>query len=212
MARKITLKEKKNALRAVIGGVLLASVVVAGLAVLLLFGAEYKSGPSDDFVQEILFRVFVPTLQVQDDPAGTGTYVTLIACALVALTSAFCAITRREWTLTWVGSFFGTAFGPLAAVGIYLIGTSDLYFKQDSISAMLTGRRDEPYERKDPFLAVVAVAVTALFIGGALSAVIFMITDNLAFSILIQVGLLLMIYLLVISVHSKLHDRKTASA
>ena len=197
--------------RPVKGGIALAILVIVSLIVFFLFGAEQESTHADDPLASALVFVFVPKAQILEDNASIGLYAVFVACTVIALVSAFYAVTRKEWTLAWIGSLFGTAFGPFTLVPILMIGTSDLFFQHDSISERLQNRTGSRFVRKDPFLGVIGAVVVAFLGGTSLVVILDAITNNLALSILLQVGILIVIFWSITSVQSILDQKKKAS-
>lgn len=179
-------------------------VVLAGLTVFLLFGADHQDHPSDDPASEVLIFVFIPAMLVDNDDDMFRIQAVVTAFAAVALMAAVLSILRREWSIAWICSLFGTIFGPLSLVGVYLIGTSDLEFRHDSILGKLRNLRYGPSSRKNPFWGVIAVILSSLLIGRSLNVVLVSITDALTMSLLIGVGFLILIYVAVTAVHSRL--------
>lgn len=179
-------------------------VVLAGLAVFLQFGAEHQHWSSDDPTSEALVFMFIPAALVDSDDSAGSTYAVVMAFAAIAFMGAIYAVLRREWMLAWIGSLFGTIFGPLSLIGVYLIGTSDLDFRHDSFLAKLRGHRYRSSPRKDPFVGVIAVIVISLLVGRSLSVMLVSITGSLALSLLIEVGFLILVYQAITTAHSRL--------
>lgn len=204
MAKKVRKWNDKSGRRPIIGGVLLSLAVLAGLTVFLLFGAEHQRWSGNDPTSDALIFIFIPAVLVDNDDNMYYIYAVVIAFASVALIGAVYSILRREWSLAWIGSLFGTIFGPLTLIGVYLIGTSDLEFRRDSVLGKLRSSRNGSSPRKNPFVGVVAVVLTSLLIGRSLSVILVSITDALALSLLIGVGFLILMYLAVTAVHSRL--------
>lgn len=204
MAKKVCKRNEKRGRRPIIGGVALSLVVLAGLAVFLLFGAEHQRWSSDSPTSDALIFIFIPAVLVDNDDSMNYIYAVVMAFAAVALMGAVHSILRRGWSLAWIGSLFGTIFGPLTLIGVYLIGTSDLEFRRDSLFGKLRSPRDGSSPRKDPFVGVIAVVLASLLIGRSLSVMLVSITNALALSLLIEVGFLILIYLTVTTVHSRL--------
>jgi hypothetical protein len=204
MAKKVRKWNDKSGRRPIIGGVLLSLAVLAGLTVFLLFGAEHQRWSSNDPTSDALIFIFIPAVLVDNDDNMYYIYAVVIAFASVALIGAVYSILRREWSLAWIGSLFGTIFGPLTLIGVYLIGTSDLEFRRDSVLGKLRSSRDGSSPRKNPFVGVIAVVLASLLIGRSLSVILVSITDALALSLLIGVGFLILMYLAVTAVHSRL--------
>jgi hypothetical protein len=110
MVRKTPLEEPARNRRPVTGGIVLACLVAVGLTIFLIIGADYDKERADlDSTVPVL--VFNSLLLVQHDDVGPDVFLFFVAAALISFASAFCAITRREWTVAWVGSLFGLAFG-----------------------------------------------------------------------------------------------------
>ncbi len=196
--------------RPVRGGVALAILVIIGLIVFFLFGGEHGYMHADGPLASALVFVFVPKALILEDDASIGLYAFFVACTLIALVSAFYAVTRKEWTLAWICSLFGTAFGPFTLVPILMIGTSDIFFQHDSISDRLQNRKVGQFVRKDPFLGVIAAVAVAFLGGTSLVVILDSLTNNLALSILIQVGILILIFWSVTFVRSIIDQRKKA--
>ena len=206
MAKKVRMRKRTGGRRPVIGGAALSVVVLAGLCVFLLFGAEYQHESADGLTAETLVFIFIPAVLVDNDDSTASIHAIVITFAALALIGAILAISRREWTPAWVGSLFGTIFGPLSLIGVYLIGTSDLDFRQSSVLEKLGESRGSPSPRKDPFVGVIAVVVVSLLIGRSLNVMLVAITGSLTLSLLIVVCALMFIYLAVTTAHAKLRS------
>lgn len=203
MAKKVRKGNEKRGRRPIIGGVALFLVVLAGLSAFLLYGSEDQRWSSDDLTSEVLIFVFIPAALVDNDDSADSIYTAVIAFAAIAMVGAAFAALRREWRLAWICSLFGTIFGPLTLIGVYLIGTSDRDFTQGSLLDKPEETRDGSSHQKSPFMGVIAVVATSLLFGRS-STILVSITGSLVLSLLIWVGVLILIHLVVTTVHSML--------
>ena len=77
MAKKVRKRKGEGGRRPVIGGVALSVVVLIGLSILLLFGAEHQHESTDDPAAEALIFVFIPVMLVENGESTESIYATV---------------------------------------------------------------------------------------------------------------------------------------
>lgn len=202
VARKVHKADSARSLRPVVGGTVLACVVLAGLTVFLTVGQDYEHDRADTPYQVAIF-IFNRALLLDEDAEALMPFH--VVAAAIAMAGALCAVGRREWGLAWVGSLFGLAFGPLALIGIYLIGTSDLHFRSDRLLRKLRSLIGARSARRDPFAGVVAVVLVAFILGGTVT-VFYAIMGSYQVAFAIQVLFLLAVFWVVTVVSTMVRE------
>lgn len=206
MARKIPSRRKAPSRRPVIGGIALACIVALGLAVLLVLGRDYDQERADIFTSVLIYLFNFPLIVEPD--SYSEVLAVYLGLAFIGIASAVLAVLRREWTFAWFGSFTAIAFGPLALVPMWLIGSSDICFTRDSIMARIESWTRSPEGSRDPHAGFVAVMIVAILTSHGFVVMVIAITSSLLLSILLLVVALILTFTLVTAVSSALRRRR----